>query len=738
MRSWMMAVIPLAAAALLLPCLTGHRILAGFDHLAIWYPFMTYAQAGYQETGMLPQWIRQIFGGMPLGASLVPSLYYPTDLLCWLLGIPVHWFYTLDTAVHLTLAGFGVIRLARTFGLSMSAGLIGGLAYMFSGYFMTQMNVGTVVFIRGAAWLPWIFWAAQRAVDSGTARPWITLGALLSLLPLTACYQLFAYLVLVLPAFVWATSPPARRSRTLFALAVTGMLAVTLAALTILPAARYFLASMRADSATDWSSMEPFLSAEIPGLLVRDLFGHNPKTKYPGIVVLLLATLGATQNWQKAWLWLLLGAAGLLLALGPATPAGVLFAWLPLWGSFRISSHWILIFQLAAAMLCALGAERICSQSLPGRTKSLKHLASIGLALGMILGGAALGHRAIWEQIQSTAWVKERMAHAKFDEGSPVKTFGKALGLAAGRSLTTAGVAAALAAIPASSGVALAVFSLGIAADLVVTGGPHPNTLVAAEFAKNDPVKSPLIRTLQALPGPFRIYTEESHILVNYRIPAGLEWVKGYHGAPLAKFARFYDHAIQCPDLPNIFAWLNVRYYLTRDLSRFPSLIPRSRFTSEDGQGYWICEDPAALPRVFFAQRTKPAVSDEMTLSLLCAAPPGRREVFITIPPAASSHAGQVLSVSRGADSIQAEVEASKPGLVVFSEVDYPAWSAFVDGIRQPIIPVNVLLRGIAVGPGRHRIEMAYDSIVFKLGLWLTFASWVALAGCLAIRLKAT
>ncbi|MEK7767453.1 MAG: hypothetical protein AAB368_14585, partial [bacterium] len=72
-------------------------------------------------------------------------------------------------------------------------------------------------------------------------------------------------------------------------------------------------------------------------------------------------------------------------------------------------------------------------------------------------------------------------------------------------------------------------------------------------------------------------------------------------------------------------------------------------------------------------------------------------------------------------------VESHGPGLAVFSEVFYPAWAAFVDGTRVPLVRANVLLRAVPVAAGRHHLVLVFDSTLFKLGLWLACAAWAAL-----------
>ncbi|MCH2199131.1 MAG: YfhO family protein [Flavobacteriales bacterium] len=60
---------------------------------------------------------------------------------------------------------------------------------------------------------------------------------------------------------------------------------------------------------------------------------------------------------------------------------------------------------------------------------------------------------------------------------------------------------------------------------------------------------------------------------------------------------------------------------------------------------------------------------------------------------------------------------ASTKQLAVFSEIWYPkGWLAYVDGIEQPIIRANYVLRGLALEPGEHEIEFVFDPAVYHSG----------------------
>ena len=59
-------------------------------------------------------------------------------------------------------------------------------------------------------------------------------------------------------------------------------------------------------------------------------------------------------------------------------------------------------------------------------------------------------------------------------------------------------------------------------------------------------------------------------------------------------------------------------------------------------------------------------------------------------------------------DRLTYDVNSSKGGVIVFSEVYYPGWTATVDGQPVELGRVNYLLRAVNVAPGKHKIELAF------------------------------
>jgi uncharacterized membrane protein YfhO len=75
---------------------------------------------------------------------------------------------------------------------------------------------------------------------------------------------------------------------------------------------------------------------------------------------------------------------------------------------------------------------------------------------------------------------------------------------------------------------------------------------------------------------------------------------------------------------------------------------------------------------------------------------------------------------------------ATRPGVLVLSDVDYPGWKAEVDGRDAPVERVDYLLRGVRLEPGAHTVEFTYDPLSWKLGLGVSLLALLGLGAALA------
>jgi hypothetical protein len=93
----------------------------------------------------------------------------------------------------------------------------------------------------------------------------------------------------------------------------------------------------------------------------------------------------------------------------------------------------------------------------------------------------------------------------------------------------------------------------------------------------------------------------------------------------------------------------------------------------------------------------------------------------------------RIVEVARHVLVVDAEADA--PGILVVSEPAYPGWTARVDGRPAPLLRADYAFRGVALGPGRHRVEMRFRSRPAEVGLVLSGLGCLGLVALGRLRL---
>ncbi len=75
-------------------------------------------------------------------------------------------------------------------------------------------------------------------------------------------------------------------------------------------------------------------------------------------------------------------------------------------------------------------------------------------------------------------------------------------------------------------------------------------------------------------------------------------------------------------------------------------------------------------------------------------------------------------------NTIKVRVENSS-GLLVFSEVWFPGWEAYVDGEKKEILRVNTTFMGVLVSSNAKEVKLVFSPASFKTGCWVSLISLV-------------
>jgi hypothetical protein len=194
---------------------------------------------------------------------------------------------------------------------------------------------------------------------------------------------------------------------------------------------------------------------------------------------------------------------------------------------------------------------------------------------------------------------------------------------------------------------------------------------------------------------------------------------------------RFYAF---CPDLdPEVLDLLGVRWI--RVVGQAPAVAGlEKRF--DDGREA-VYENPDAFPRAFLvggsevvpdmaAARRRLGSADRETLAGTAIIVDGTADAEL---PALPGSAGTASAVRTDADVVAIQARATRPAILVLTDVAYPDWHAEVDGIPVPIITTDLSFRGVVLSPGDHSVVFRYRPTPTYLGFTLAgFALVVTVA----------
>lgn len=164
--------------------------------------------------------------------------------------------------------------------------------------------------------------------------------------------------------------------------------------------------------------------------------------------------------------------------------------------------------------------------------------------------------------------------------------------------------------------------------------------------------------------------------------------------------------------------------------------------------GIWLTRNKRALPRAWLVTEAEALDATQIWRRIrgLNDRPDDkpfdpRRTALIEIEPGKLPKlSGRELSpdayariVNYEANRLTIETSNDEQAILVLSEINYPGWTAWLDGIKTPIHQTNFLLRGVVVPAGKHKIEMSYRAPQARTGAIISLLT-IGLIGWLAIR----
>ena len=718
--------------------------------------------------GTLPFWNPYHFAGYPAVADPQSLLFTPSMMLFALLA-PDASMQVFDAVIllHLVVGAIGTLGLARRWRWHPVAGLLAALVFMLGGAASSRLqHTGMII---SYAFFPMALWSLQVALDRRSLRGAVLAGLFAALMALgrdqVAYLFCLALVAAVAREIIHSDAPLAYLRSRLATLICAGAVTLALMLVPILLTLQFVHDSNRPGIAYGMAlegSLDPInlltlVSPNMFGSLDRiyDYWGPGAATAagndwtdrtidylFAGtlpIVLLVWHGLARGRLFRRgARFFALLFLAGCVYALGRHTPLFWLaFDWLPGVSLYRRPADASFLMNVALAFCSGYLAHRYVDSGLPRR-------------LGLRISGLASLPRLTWA-LPIVVWLGVALL-----VGSGLafaRRVGHVEGSVAQLAISTAFVGVIIAALviartPTRRARVMLVLVTLTAGELLWRNTASPlNAEPASTYSAYTglyPDEARGLAVLKAELAARQAAGDHPRVEIlgvngswqNASMVFKLENTVGYNPLRIADYERAVGPGESAVDpilrvFPDTFrgynshlaALLGVDYLvLGQPIADLPRHFPRPRATLLFGGDHFYVYriDHVAAPRVYLATHataidsdaaidggTMPAF-DGATMALVDQDDVGAltNPAFLGTDPVSGPSTATIEAY--GDNSVRVAVDAAAPGVLVLHDIDYPGWTALVDGRPAPVLRTNLIFRGVEVPKGHHSVVFSF------------------------------
>jgi hypothetical protein len=779
------ALISLALAAIMVgPGLVPGRVLSSSD---IWWPTTPWAAdlpSGFERPANpdlqdaarafhplreevkrqlphMPLWNPWIVSGRPLLADGQSAVFSPFTLPAYVMPLQESLAWT--ALLTLWAATFGMYLLARALGMRFAGALMAGVVYG-----LNLWLVAWVSYPHSGVWalLPWVLWAIERLVRRPDANAVAGLGAAVGAQFLAGHPESSFHVMLAgLAYFALRLGLMRRRERDtklrprLVAM-VAGVAAGTgLAAVLLLPFSELVLNSSDIGARSGTGIDHHVDPTYLLGFFLFDYWGRSTSTAltpflfarawYVGALPLMLAAAAVVIRPRADELWIA-AAGGLLLAvIFGVPPLGEIATRIPPF-DLGHNDRLIVVVLACLALLAGWGLDKLCTRAALERRRAVV-LTAVGVLLLPLLMVVVRGDI---DRLTLGAALKVAL---KLTDPPPAVDPAAADVIRLGTIvlwlvLAGAGLLLLLLRVRGLAARTFAVLAIGLVAVDLVRAGMGYNPAIPEERS-DQPVTGALAYLLDRRPARFVGLGD-----VPQNVPAlrlRLPDARGNDPPILERYNRLWRREVS-PEFPNqtatlVSPFLQVprvderRLRTLRLLGVAHLLVPPQTPTDElrvpglrevyKGPDARIYRLENALPRAFVAGTQQAVDGEKAAFDAVTNPAFDQRGVVVTerrlpgVPDAPDGDpAGTAKIVSYEPDHVTIDARSAGPGVVVLGDNWYPGWKGKVDGRPADVERVDYVLRGVAVGAGRHKIEFRYEPASWRIGWIITLLSLTAMA----------
>lgn len=723
---------------------------------------------------VFPLWNPHYFNGHPLFATLQPGVLYPFSVLYFFL--PFNWAFNLNIELHFALSGIFTYLLMRGMNASQGAAIISAIGFMFSGYLISVHHLLST--LLSVTWVPLFFLCYFSAIKNNRLDHAILSGLVGVVMFLgggvEVCYLTFGvvFFLTLLPELVMPEEALPGLKRRLFLFVLFCLIFFGISAVQLIPFIELSKLSVRSGGlsyfqAGVWSlhpyDLVEFFLPDQYGLAtdIKKFWGYQNwlRTIYMGGIPFIL-TLFFLKIWDRRVKgFLLLFFISLGLAMGKNTLFHpLLYDYLPFFNKLRYPVKFIFLAVLILSITAGLGYDYFKKEFAGNNPEShrwARYILSIGFFFMLVFGLLNIFNEPLVTYFKEIGW-----DHPTYNETERnifnIKRF---LALS---SLFCLG---------------LFLYSKPIFKNRFVLGGMIALFILDLFFAhfmfyKKENFKefqkvSENAKFIQSDPELFRIFvthkTRKGEMLIK-KIWKPLEIKKekfilgilnnqrhfdidGIGVTQQERWNKIMDLIKFAPvlDSANLLNLMNVKYVVSKQSFSSPDFkLVRFYFPetqNEKKRKEWenaftlkIYENKKMLPRAFLVPQCKVVTSEKEYKEIFQSKTFNPEEVLLLdaepkLVPCNGEIAHEkkepVKIDSYKSNTVDLTVHSESRQFLFLSDSYYPGWKAYVDGEETEILRANYLFRAILVEPGEHQVRFEYDPLSFKLGMAITFLTFL-------------
>ena len=713
-----------------------------FDSKDQYYPFAVFVTQSYRA-GEIPLWNPYIYSGTPAFADPLYTMFYPGTLLLLIPGYLSPQIYDIVEILHVLIGGISLFIFARQLQMPKQAALLSSGLFMLGGTMTARVQ--HVAQIYTISLLP----LSLLLLNFGLTRKRRIFFVLAGLV--TGIYMMIGYQVAILGflvllafyfCFVIIRKPKGKeRYSWVINLAIFCLVTVGISAIQVIPSLEFSGLSNRPRfdflhaslSSISPSSLFTLIFPNIYNSIEGKYWGPGDVTEtylFVGAVSLLLAVIPIVKSWKKLkWeykFFFFTAVLALLYALGKYTPIYFFFYHIfPPIQIFKRTSESFFIFNFALAMCAGIGLKVWLEQNLEFSQKEIFKFAVflIMIYVVILVWGLSWVNGNQPEDISVNHWLR-------FWNLLPIIVLfififvNQPLKRAASWILVGTIIIDLIATnsniwINSTPQQFIQVSSTDIYGNVEVVeflrehlGNEYRfETIHAGSLWPNAPAIWKFSSTLGYSPLIDRRYNE-------FAAPLGSQGRRNFSGLTNSYNSRLFD-------------MMGVRYVISGlPLQEIDPNSDLSMFREVTGLGYNVYENAEALPLAFLVHQAKRVENENEAMAILTDEKfdPLETVVLELGPPSTQKNSmakeqnsdllvkDEVRIIKRSNNRITFQVSSPQEGYLVVTDVYYPGWKAYIDGMESEIMRANYTFKAVAVPVGNHVVELIFDPVSFKIG----------------------